>query len=448
MNFTIGSLVKARGREWVVLPESEEDLLVLRPLGGTENEVAGIYLPLEDVEPAQFALPDPAHVGDHRSCRLLREAVRLMSRASAGPFRSFARIACEPRPYQLVPLLMALKLNPVRLLIADDVGVGKSIEACLVARELLDRGEITRIAVLCPPHLSEQWQTELSQKFHIEAKLVLTSTVARLERRCHVGQSLFEVYPHVVVSMDFIKSDRRRDEFIRTCPEFVIVDEAHTCAFGYEGRSGKHQRHQLLKQLAVDRNRHIIMVTATPHSGKEESFRSLLSFLDPDFVNLPENLTGPENERHRRRLAAHFIQRRRADIRHYLQTNTPFPQREEAEETYNLSPAYRRFFEKVLRYTREKVMDKEGGYYRQRVRWWSALALLRAVTSSPAAAVATLRNRTPTAEAKSPEEVDEIGRRTVLDLEAEDHTEGTDIVPGSDTGEDRHVPSVRSPTGG
>jgi len=436
MSFAVGSLVKARGREWVVLPESEEDLLVLRPLGGTEDEVAGIYLPLEQVEPAQFDLPDPTHVGDHRSCRLLRDAVRLTSRASAGPFRSFARIACEPRPYQLVPLLMALRLNPVRLLIADDVGIGKTIEACLVARELLDRGEITRVAVLCPPHLAEQWQAELSQKFHIEAELVLTSTAARLERGCRVGQSLFDVYPHVVVSMDFIKSDRRRDEFARTCPEFVIVDEAHTCAFGYEGRGGKHQRHQLLRQLVGDKTRHLVMVTATPHSGKEEAFRSLLSFLNPDFANLPENLTGPENERHRRRLAAHFIQRRRADIRHYLQTDTPFPEREEAEETYNLSPEYRRFFDRVLRYTRETVIDEEGGRHRQRVRWWSALALLRSVTSSPAAAAATLRNRTPTAEAESPEEADEIGKRTVFDLEAVDHTEGTDIIPGSDTGEE------------
>jgi hypothetical protein len=59
VTYTVGSLVKARGREWVVLPESEEDLLVLRPLGGTEDEVAGVYLPLETVEPATFDLPDP-----------------------------------------------------------------------------------------------------------------------------------------------------------------------------------------------------------------------------------------------------------------------------------------------------------------------------------------------------------------------------------------------------
>src|ERR1700761_4830329 len=86
--------------------------------------------------------------------------------------RPSARLGIEPRPYQLVPLLMALKLDPVRLLIADDVGIGKTVEACLIARELLDRGEIQRIAVLCPPQLAEQWQSEMGDKFHIDAELV------------------------------------------------------------------------------------------------------------------------------------------------------------------------------------------------------------------------------------------------------------------------------------
>ena len=113
-----------------MLPESDDDLLVLRPLGGTDDEVAGIYLPLEPVEPATLRAARPGRSsGDYRSCRLLRDAVRLGFRASAGPFRSFGRIAVEPRPYQLVPLLMALRLDPVRLLIADDVGIGKTIEA-------------------------------------------------------------------------------------------------------------------------------------------------------------------------------------------------------------------------------------------------------------------------------------------------------------------------------
>lgn len=213
MSFAVGSLVKARGREWVVLPGSETELLMVRPLGGTEDEVTGLLLPLEKVESAQFALPDPAQLGDYRSCRLLRDAVRLSFRSSAGPFRSFARLAVEPRPNQLVPLMLALKLDPVRMLIADDVGIGKTIEASLIARELLDRGEIERLAVLCSPQLATQWQGELRDKFHIEAEVVLPGTATRLERNCRLNESLFERYPFVIVSTDFIKSERRRAEF-------------------------------------------------------------------------------------------------------------------------------------------------------------------------------------------------------------------------------------------
>src|SRR5438552_10407878 len=161
MSFAVGSLVKARGREWVVLPESDEQMLILRPLGGTEDEVTGIYVPLERVDPAHFDLPDPAQPGDYRSCRLLRDAVRLGFRSSAGPFRSFGHIAVEPRPYQLVPLLVALKLDPVRLLIAGDVGIGKTFEALLIARELLDHGDAEGLLVLFPQHPAEPCLVEL-----------------------------------------------------------------------------------------------------------------------------------------------------------------------------------------------------------------------------------------------------------------------------------------------
>jgi SNF2 family DNA or RNA helicase len=356
MSFAVGSLVKARGREWVVLPESDEQMLILRPLGGTEDEVTGIYVPLERVDPAHFDLPDPTQPGDYRSCRMLRDAVRLGFRSSAGPFRSFGHIAVEPRPYQLVPLLVALKLDPIRLLIADDVGIGKTIEACLIARELIDRGEVSHMAVLCPPQLAEQWQAELQDKFHLDAELVLASTASKLERNCRLGQSLFERYPYVIVSTDFIKSDRRRDEFLRTCPELVIVDEAHTCAYGGESRGGRHQRYQLVSSLAADTSRHLILVTATPHSGNEEAFRSLLTFLEKDFKNLPEELTGKQHEQDRRRLAAHFVQRRRGDIRSYLHADTPFPEREESEQTYKLSADYKRLIDKVMRYARETVV--------------------------------------------------------------------------------------------
>jgi hypothetical protein len=223
-----------------------------------------------------------------------------------------------------------------------------------------------------------------------------------LERGLPLGQSLFEHHPFVIVSLDFIKSDRRRDEFLRTCPELVIVDEAHTCAWSGEGRSTRHQRHQLVSGLTTDPNRHIILVTATPHSGKEDAFRSLLALLNPDFAALPADLTGPTNEVHRRRLAAQFVQRRRADIRHFLQADTPFPDREEKEQTYRLTDDYRKLFDRVLEYAREVVTESNG--HRQRVQWWSVLALLRALASSPAAAAATLRTRAATLDTETTED--------------------------------------------
>lgn len=356
MTRAVGTLVKARGREWVVLPESSDEVLVLRPLGGSDDEIAGILAALEPVAPASFDLPDPNYIGDARSARLLRDALRLTFRSSAGPFRSFGRIAVEPRPYQLVPLLMALKLDPLRLLIADDVGIGKTVEALLVAREMLDQGDVQRLAVLCPPHLAEQWQAEMRDKFHLEAELVLSGTAARLERDLPFGTSIFERHPLTVVSTDYIKSDRRRDDFLRAAPELVIVDEAHTCTDASAGRGGRHQRFQLVSGLARDPDRHLLLVTATPHSGKEDAFRALVGFLDASFRELPDDLSSDEKARERRRLARHMVQRRRADIEHYL-GDTPFPKREVREETYSLTPEYRALFEKVLAYARETVAD-------------------------------------------------------------------------------------------
>jgi superfamily II DNA or RNA helicase len=404
---------------------------MLRPLGGTDDEVTGIHSGLETVEPATFDLPTVSDLGDFHGARLLRDAVRLGFRSSAGPFRSFARLACEPRPYQLVPLLMALRQDPVRLLIADDVGIGKTIEACLVARELLDRAEVDRLAVLCPPHLAEQWQGELRDKFNILAELVLPGTVRRLEADL-LGRSLFEANPFVVVSTDFIKSDRHRDEFIANCPELVIVDEAHTCAATAYGGTGRHQRHQLLKGLASRADRHLVLVTATPHSGKDEAFRSLLSLLDPDFAALPQDLGGEQNRRHRERLAGHLVQRRRDDIKRYLAADTPFPERKEREDTYTLTPDYQRLFEKALDFAQELVQDQTGSRLRQRIQWWSALALLRSISSSPAAAAETLRNRGQIDEGETEDTVDPVGRRSVLDAIDEDSTEGADVAPAGD----------------
>src|SRR2546428_2919360 len=177
-----GKLVSLRGRDWIVLPSEDQDLLIVKPLGGSDDEITGIYLPLgvETDQPVDATFPPPgaADLGDIGTARLLYDSARLAFRNGAGPFRALAKLSFRPRAYQIVPLIMALRQDVVRLLIADDVGVGKTIEALLIVRELLERRRIKRFAVVCLPHLCEQWQEEVRSELEIEAGIFRSKTQA------------------------------------------------------------------------------------------------------------------------------------------------------------------------------------------------------------------------------------------------------------------------------
>lgn len=451
LTYTAGSLVAARGREWVVLPESAADMLVLRPLGGSEDDIAAVFPAFEDVRPAEFAAPSPADLGDQRAAGLLRTALRIGFRAGAGPFRSLASIAVEPRAYQLVPLLMALRQRTVRLLISDDVGIGKTIEAGLIAKELLAQGEATRLAVLCSPSLAEQWQGELREKFGIDAELVLASTVSRLERGLELGQSLFDKHPFTIISTDFIKSTRHREDFVRHCPDLVIVDEAHSCVAAddtaQDGTSSSMNqlRYELLRKVSADADRHLLLLTATPHSGKESAFRNLLGLVRPELATL--DLESPAG---RAKLAEHFVARKRADVRVYLTKEedgladdslaerTAFPSdRWTKDEPYKLTPAYRALLDDAIAYARDRVEAAgEQGKREARIAWWSVIALLRSMVSSPAAAAQTLKTRSESAVARTAQEADALGAPVAADSADNDRLEGMDVAPGAAESED------------
>lgn len=393
-NYQPGNLVRARGREWVVQNESTSNWLRLRPLGGADEDIVSLIpeLELEPVEPASFPPPSPDKPGNHAAALLLRDALRLKLRAGSGPFRSFGNIAVEPRAYQLVPLLMALRLNTVRLLIADDVGIGKTIEAGLIVRELIDRGEISKLAILCPPHLVDQWQTELKDRFNLQAVALTSASASRIERDVPHGMGLFEYYPIIVVSLDYIKSERHREHFLAIAPECIIVDEAHTCA---SSGQGKQLRYELLQRLAANEERHLILLTATPHSGDEAAFYNLVSLLNSEFGLLQHQASA--NHPLRQQLARHFVQRRRKDITEW-QTETQdgygFPKRMKTELTYQLNGDWGAFFDDVQTYCRnlaESIEQQDAGS--ARLIWYATLALLRCVASSPAAAVKALTNR-------------------------------------------------------
>jgi len=395
-----GKLVKFRGRRCVVQPSSDSEVFVLKPLGGSDDETITVFEPVmlshDVIEEDHFELPTRNDLDSFLTAKLLYDAARLSFRQVSGPFRCMGKLSFRPRSYQLVPLIMALKQPITRLLIADDVGIGKTIEAILILREHLERGTIKTFSILCPPHLCDQWQKEISDKLDIDAVVIRSSTVAALERKI-VGDdtlNVFNYYPYQVVSIDYVKNgSTKMPAFLKDVPDLVVVDEAHTCTKNLDvnKKSQNQQRYELLEKVASREQQHLVLLTATPHSGKDGEFKSLLGLVNSEFETYNfSDLTASE----KRKVACHFIQRKRKNIEKWLDEETPFPKRMTEELPYALSASsdYYRLYQDVLRFARgistEGVTENKA-----RIKYFAALSLLRGVMSSPAAGFEMLQKR-------------------------------------------------------
>jgi superfamily II DNA or RNA helicase len=391
-----GTLVHYRNRDWMVLPSELPELLRIKPLGGSEEEETAVYLPIgipaEQIKSAEFPRPDPALPGSFETARLLYDAFRLSFRNAAGPFRCMGKLSFRPRAYQLVPLVMSLKQDIPRLLIADDVGIGKTIEALIILKELMERGEVRRFAVICPPHLCEQWQQELKDKLDIDAEIIRSSTAAKLDRRLPDDQSVFHHLSYQVVSIDYVKADKRRGTFIHDCPELIVVDEAHTCTLPAGAKSkSQQQRYALLHDLAQDPQRRVLLLTATPHSGKDSEFTSLLGLLKPEFKGI--NFETIETS-DRKKLAKHFVQRKRESIRRWLNEQTEFPERESKEVHFALTNDYLLFYNHLLQFAKQISTSGVAKTEQARLlRSWAAISLIKGCMSSPLMATEMLTRR-------------------------------------------------------
>ena len=408
--------------------------MTIKPLGGTDAETVTLYLPLYegklDIRSYHFRSPSADDVGRNSyqaSARILYNACRLSFRDIAGPFRCLGRLSFEPRPYQMVPLILALKQERIRLLISDDVGIGKTLESLLIAKELIDRREINRFAVVCLPHLCEQWQNEIKDKFGLDAEIIRSSTVSRLEKRLRPDQNIFRDISFQVISIDFIKQDNRRNVFLDHCPDFVIVDEAHTCAKPVGANKYQQQRYRLLKDLSDKPGQQLVLLTATPHSGQTEEFQSLIGLLDPKFGHY-QLQTAKEREE----LSHYFVQRRRADIKHYLGGEVVFPERVQIDnDDYTYKPVYRDLLADLIEYVKNGIQRASTADRRkQRYIYWDLLALMRGVMSSPDAGISMLQNKIDKRSDASEQNTDDTDEKVyVFNDPLKDLLTGDDVVP-------------------
>lgn len=428
--FTPGNLITYRNRDWMVLPSDNDQLLKIKPLGGSDEETTAVFLPLaigdEEVKKATFSEPTADDIGNYETAKLLYNASRLSLRNAAGPFRCMGKLSFRPRPYQMVPLVMALKQDVTRLLIADDVGIGKTVEALLIIKELIERGEVKRFAVICPPHLCEQWQQELKDKLDIGAEIVRSSTASRLDRMIADDRSVFYHIPYQVISIDYIKTDKRRGIFLNDCPELVIVDEAHTATrpAGTKGRN-QQQRYDLIHDIAKNKDRHLVLLTATPHSGKDSEFTSLLGLLKPEFENLDFEHLDPSQ---RRKIAQYFIQRKRENIKRWLNEDTVFPERDSKEIGIQLSEKTKAFYNQLVAFARGISTVETDNENTKLLRSWAAIALIKGAMSSPAMAIEMLQNRY--AKLQGEEEFSSLGEDAIENTLFEESEFGVDFSRG------------------
>ncbi len=206
-------------------------------------------------------------------------------------FQSPFRSGIEIEDYQLDPLVWAIQMTRANLLIADDVGLGKTIEAGMVALELIIRHRARKILVVCPSALQIQWRDQRRDKFGLDFRIVDSNLMRELRRRRGIHVNPWSHFPRLITSIDFLKRERPRRLFRETLPaqgepayprkyDLLIVDEAHNCAPSGAGKYATDSlRTQALRELAPHFE-HKLFLTATPHNGYRESFSALLELLD------------------------------------------------------------------------------------------------------------------------------------------------------------------------
>lgn len=223
--------------------------------------------PFDQIEP----VPPPSSVPRRVGARRWRRAARALIGRSGVPALLRAATAAEidVLPHQLEPAVAVLQGDGCRLLLADEVGLGKTIQACLIVAELRTRGAAERALILTPPGLRDQWQQELSRRFHLDATVVDARAVRRRAAELPPDVNPWTTWPVVIASVDFVKRPEVLSAVLNARWDVVVVDEAHRVA-------NDGDRRQAASAL-TSRAAYVVLLTATPHSGVAAQFHSLCS---------------------------------------------------------------------------------------------------------------------------------------------------------------------------
>lgn len=305
-----GTLISARGLRWEVVlsqPAGEQTLYRLRcQEGSLRGRELDLLSPFEKLEPVSTALR-PERAAPLADWRVFHQAFLLEQALGPAAFQAVQPGRLTIQPYQLVPVMRALRMSRVRLLLADGVGLGKTVEAGLVLAELIARRRAHRILILSPAGpLLQQWRREMRDRFGLRFRVLDRDSLQEIRFASELNSNPFMSEAYGLISIDFAKQEAVLGEIEKAQWDVVVIDEAHHCvSLGDAGDREDSQRRRLAETLSRQADA-LLLLTATPHDGFDPHFASLVELLDPSLVDGRGSLRGEVYRRHViRRLKTH-----------------------------------------------------------------------------------------------------------------------------------------------
>lgn len=436
-----GQLVEVRRRQWITAEVDGGSLAPGRPkrhlvrLNAIDEDALGEEIEVVwELEPGahvieRAGLPKITGLDDPTTLQAFLDAVTWGAATNAdrgflqAPFRSGVSI----EDYQLDPLVRAIDMARTNLLIADDVGLGKTIEAGLVVQEMLLRHRARTVLVLCPASLQEKWRAEMQEKFGLEFRIVDTEYVKDLRRQRGLHANPWTSFPRLITSMDWAKQGEGLRLLRDALPsqvshprkfDLLIIDEAHNVA-PTVGRYAVESMRTRLVRLVAPHFQHKLFLTATPHDGYTESFTALLELLDDQ--RFARNVLPSDPQ-----LARVMVRRLKSDLVD-ADGNRLYPER----KLEALPVAYTEDEREARRQLADYIKSRETGLEEGRGADHFVHQLLRKrLSSSPAAFAATLEKHAATVEGRKSTDRDRkkyddrILRRAIAKTE-EDYSDDT-----------------------
>lgn len=342
---------------------------------------------------------------DSDTLRLVSEAYRIHLAHLFDPYLAVHTSSIDPLPHQISAVYQEmLPRLPLRYVLADDPGSGKTIMAGLLIKELIARGDLKRCLIVSPGSLAEQWQDELFRKFHLHFEILTNSRI-----ETSVTGNVFTDIDCMIARLDKLARNDALKEKLRASEwDLVVCDEAHKMSASLLGSEIHYTKRFRLGQLLSEISHHFLLLTATPHNGKEADFQLFLSLVDPDRFGCVARTS-------QRSVDVSDVMRRlvKEDLLKF-DGKPLFPERRAYTVNYSLSDAEAELYDAVTRYVQEEFNRAENLKSEQRVTVGFALTVLqRRLASSPEAIYQSLHRRRERMEHRLAEE--ELGKHAEQD---------------------------------